>query len=63
MADLCPAFDFNIPNNRKTVPDSWTVDIEQNVRSQVGIYCEKFQPKLTKSCFLLDQRVVSIRNG
>ena len=35
-------FDFNMHNNWKTVPDSQTITIEQNVRFQVGIYRGNF---------------------
>ena len=42
MADLRPLFDFNMLNNWKIRPDSYTTTMEQNVQFQVGIYHEKF---------------------
>ena len=30
--------DFNMGNNWKTMPNSYTINIEQNVRFQLGIY-------------------------
>ena len=32
-----------MPNKWKTVPDRYTITIEQNVQFQVGICCEKYQ--------------------
>ena len=36
-------FDFNMRNNWKTLPGSWTITIQKNVRFQVRIYPGKFQ--------------------
>ena len=43
MADLRPLFDFNMLNNWKIRPDSYTTTMEQNVQFQVGIYHETIQ--------------------
>ena len=34
---------FNMPDIGRTVPDSWTITIKQNVRFQVGICSENLQ--------------------
>ena len=43
---------FNLPDIWQTVPDSWTINIKQNVRFQVGICSEKFQLDQIKNSWL-----------